>query len=72
MRWGLSELLMPIFPVASGVSAEVRALVPKYAEDGRAYLKRMNMQPQQTARFDPALNLARSYDAGWIMHGGFL
>ncbi len=71
MRWGLSELLMPIFPVAAGASAEVRVLVPKYAADGRAMIKRTNMNPQQTARFDPMLNAGRNRDAGWILNGGF-
>lgn len=71
MRWGLAELLMPIFPVAAGASMEVRALVPQYAAQGRGLIKRTNMNPQQTARFDPALNAGRAKDAGWILTGGF-
>jgi hypothetical protein len=71
MRWGLAELLMPIFPVAAGASMEVRALVPQYAAQGRGMIKRTNMNPQQTARFDPMLNTGRAKDAGWILTGGF-
>lgn len=70
MRWGLAELLIPIFPGTAN-AAEVRALVPKYAADGRSLIKRTNMVPQQTAQFDPVLNAGRRNDAGWIMHGGF-
>jgi hypothetical protein len=71
MRWGLAELLMPIFPVAAGASMEVRGLVPQYAAQGRGMIKRTNMNPQQTARFDPVLNAGRAKDAGWILTGGF-
>lgn len=71
MRWGLAELLMPVFPVASGASGEMRAKVPEFAQQGRAMIKRTNMQPQQTAKFDPMLNAGRAKDAGWILSGGF-
>jgi hypothetical protein len=71
MRWGLAELLMPVFPVAAGASMEVRALVPQYAAQGRGMIKRTNMNPQQSAKFDPVLNSGRAKDAGWILTGGF-
>lgn len=71
MRWGLAEFLMPAYPVAAGQSGEIRALVPAYAAQGRGMLKRTNMQPPQTARFDPILNAGRAKDAGWILSGGF-
>ena len=71
MRWGLAELIMPEYPVAAGASAELRALIPKYAKDSRDFIKRANMVPQQTASFDPILNAASNRnDAGWIFHGG--
>lgn len=71
LRWGLAELLMPEFPVAAGASAEVRALVPKYASDARAMLKRINMQPPPAATFDDLLAARIGRDAGFIMNGGF-
>jgi hypothetical protein len=71
MRWGLAELLMPIFPVAAGASMEVRAPRAAIRRAGRGMIKRTNMNPQQTARFDPMLNTGRAKDAGWILTGGF-
>jgi hypothetical protein len=35
-------------------------------------VKRTNMQPIQTARFDDVLIAGKRKDAGWILHGGFL
>lgn len=68
MRWNLAELLLPSYgrndPTLIG-------LVQKFAAQGRAYIKRTNMQPQQASRFDPVLVSNRRKDAGWILHGGF-
>lgn len=71
LRYGLAELLMPEYPVAAGASGEVRALIPKYAADGRAHIKRLNSVPQQPARFDDILAARAGKDAGWILSGGF-
>lgn len=71
MRWGLAELLMPYYP-ATAAAAEIRALIPEYAAQARAMLKRMNMQPPVPATFDDLLAARAGRDAGWIMHGGFL
>ncbi len=70
MRWNLAELLMPLFPGTAN-AAEIRALIPKYAADGRALIKRTNMIPQQAAQFDAVLNAGRRNDASFIMDGGF-
>jgi len=72
LRWNLAEALMPEYPVASGASQETRALIPEFAAQSRAWLKRTNMQPVQTIRFDDVIVKKNSRDAGWIMHGGFL
>ncbi len=68
LRFGLAELLMPEYGRTSQSSA---ALVAQYAANGRALIKRTNMQPQQYARFDPAIVSNRRQDAGFILTGGF-
>ena len=70
LRFNLAELLMPEFGVKE---AAVMQMVSTQAANTRAWVKRTNMQPLQTARFDPVLTggkLAR--DASFILHGGFL
>ena len=68
LRYNLAELMMPEY----GRSAhETAALVMKFAADGRALIKRTNMQPQPNARFDPMLMTQRRNDASWFLHGGF-
>ncbi len=68
MRFGLAELLMPEF----GKSDQIQvAMIKEQAEAGRAWIKRTNMQPLQTVKFDDVLIARRGKDAGWILHGGF-
>jgi hypothetical protein len=47
------------------------AMIMAQAAAGRAMIKRTNMQPLQTVRFDDVLTVKRGNDAGWILHGGF-
>ena len=68
MRYGLAELLMPEYGKNSQAQAQ---MVMQFAARGRAYIKRSNMQPMQTSKFDPVLMSGRQNDAGWIMTGGF-
>lgn len=68
MRWNLAELLLPSYGQNEPLLVQ---LVQKYAAQGRSWLKRTNMQPQQASRFDPVLIGNRRKDAGWILHGGF-
>lgn len=70
LRYCLAELLMPEFP-GTAAAAEIRALIPQYAERGRRYIRRTNMQPVQKVQFDPMLRQGKVNDAGWILHGGF-
>lgn len=70
LRYCLAELLMPEYP-ATSAAAETRALVPKYAQQGRDYIKRTNMRPVPRVHFDPILRQGKVNDAGWIMNGGF-
>lgn len=70
LMWSLAEILIPSFP-ATGAAAETRALIPGFAANGRAMIKRTNMQPQQLMGVDPAIVSRRGRDAGWILHGGF-
>lgn len=69
MRWGLAELLLPGYgrdnPTLTG-------LIKDYAAQGRAFIKRTNMQPQQQAKFDVTLVAGKRKDAGWVLSGGFL
>lgn len=68
IRWNLAELLLPSYgkndPVLVG-------LVRDFASQGRGFLKRTNMQPQQAARFDTVLLAGKKKDAGFILSGGF-
>ena len=68
LRFGLAELLMPEYGVASSAQAE---LVTTMAKRGRAYIKSKNMRPQAAMTFDPVLSTNQRADAGWIMSGGF-
>ena len=68
MRFGLAELLMPEFGKAD--QGQV-SMIMMQAAAGRAWIKRTNMQPLQTAHFDDVLVARRGRDAGWILHGGF-
>lgn len=69
IRWNLAELLMPEYGKNDPVIVQ---MVMKNAADSRAWVKRTNMQPPQTARFDDALiSMHRRNDAGWIYSGGF-
>jgi hypothetical protein len=68
MRFGLAELLMPEF----GKSDQGQvAMIMAQAAAGRAWIKRTNMQPLQTAHFDDVLIARRGRDAGFVLHGGF-
>lgn len=67
IRWNLAELLLPSY----GRNDQMLiSLVQKFAAQGRQYIKRTNMNPQQSARFDTAL-VGRRKDASFILHGGF-
>ena len=68
MRFNLAELLMPEYGKADTTQIE---MVMRQAAVGRAWIKRTNMQPMQTMRFDDVLIAGRRKDAGWILHGGF-
>lgn len=67
LRFSLAELMLPEY----GRSSEGGAIM-RYAAEGRALIKRTNMQPQQYSRFDPMLmGQTPVIDAGWILTGGF-
>lgn len=69
IRWNLAELLLPEYGKNDKV---INSMIIKNAEDSRAWVKRSNMAPPQTARFDDALvNMNRRNDAAWIFSGGF-
>jgi hypothetical protein len=69
-QWILAESLMPLFP-ATAAAAEVRSMVPTFARQARAFLKKVNQVPQTPASFDDLPAVRGGADAGWIMHGGF-
>lgn len=68
IMWNLCELLMPSYGKNDGAQI---AMVQNNARQGKALIKRTNMNPQQTVRFDDALIPSRRKDAGWILSGGF-
>ena len=70
IRWNLAEQLLPEYGKNDPVMVQ---LVQRNAADGRAWIKRTNMQPPPIAQFDPALlSYRKSVDAAWIYYGGFL
>lgn len=70
LRDNLAERLIPVYP-ATGNASETRAITMDHAKQGRAFIRRNNILPQQTMYVDPALMGTRGNDAGWILHGGF-
>jgi hypothetical protein len=68
MRWQLAELLMPEFGKANQLMV---SMIEAQAKKWRGIIKKMNMQPQQVAKFDPVIMSGRPNDAGWILSGGF-
>ena len=69
MRHNLAELLMPSYGKVNQMQI---AMIQANAKNGKALIKRTNMQPVQTSRFDDVLAMRRGADAGWILHGGFM
>ena len=68
LRWCLAERLMPMFGKASATQI---AMITAFAGQAKATIKRTNMKPVQSARFNDALLSSRQKDAGWILTGGF-
>jgi len=69
MRYSLSELLVPEY---GGASASAMEDIHRIASEGRAAIKRANMQPQRMVQLDPMLMSQRGVnDAGWFLTGGF-
>jgi hypothetical protein len=69
LRWCLAELLIPEYGRSSH---DATAVIMKYAANGRAMIKKTNMQPQQTMRFDPMLlRGGPAANAGWILTSGY-
>jgi hypothetical protein len=64
LRWCLAERLMPMYGKASQTQI---AMIVAFAAQGKATLKRTNMKPMQSARFNDALLSSRQKDAGWIL-----
>jgi hypothetical protein len=68
LRWCLAERLMPMYGKASQTQI---AMITAFAAQGKATIKRTNMKPIQSARFQDAMLSSRQKDAGWILSGGF-
>lgn len=69
LRFNLAELLIPEYGRSSHDSTE---LVLRFAAEGRAFIKRTNMQPQPKSHFDPILQgRTKVADASWILNGGY-
>lgn len=68
LRWCLAERLMPMFGKVNQIQL---AMIGNYAAQGKATVKRINMQPPKVARYPDALMMGRAKDAGFIMDGGF-
>ena len=69
IRRNLAMLLMPGY---GKINATQIAMISESAKEGKALIKRTNMQPTQLSSFDGALYQGASNDAGWILSGGFL
>jgi phospholipase/lecithinase/hemolysin len=68
LRWCLAERLMPMYGKASQTQI---AMINAYAAQAKSTIKRTNMKPIQSARFQDAMLSSRQKDAGWILSGGF-
>ena len=68
LRWCLAERLMPMYGKASTTQI---AMIQAYAAQAKSTIKRTNMKPIQSARFQDAMLASRQRDAGWILSGGF-
>jgi hypothetical protein len=68
LRWCLAERLMPMFGKASPTQIQ---MINSFASHAKATIKRTNMRPVQTARFEDSLIVGKRADAGWILTGGF-
>ena len=68
LRWCLAERLMPMYGKASQTQI---AMINAYAAQAKATVKRTNMKPIQSARFQDAMLASRQKDAGWVLSGGF-
>jgi len=68
LRWCLAERLMPMYGKASPTQIQ---MINSFAGHAKATIKRTNMRPVQTARFEDSLIVGKRADAGWILSGGF-
>jgi hypothetical protein len=68
LRWCLAERLMPMYGKASPTQIQ---MINGFAGHAKATIKRTNMRPVQTARFEDTLIVGKRADAGWILTGGF-
>jgi hypothetical protein len=68
LRWCLAERLMPMYGKTSQTQI---AMIQAYAAQAKSTIKRTNMKPIQSARFQDAMLASRQKDAGWILSGGF-
>ena len=68
LRWCLAERMMPMY---GKTNATQIAMINAYAAQGKATLKRINMQPPKVARYPDSLMMGKAKDAGFIMDGGF-
>jgi hypothetical protein len=68
LRWCLAERLMPMYGKASPTQIQ---MINGFAGHAKATIKRTNMRPVQTARFDASLVVGKRADAGFILTGGF-
>jgi hypothetical protein len=68
LRWCLAERLMPMYGKVNQTQIQ---MINAYAMQSKSTIKRTNMQPMQTARYNDALLSSRQKDAGWILTGGF-
>jgi hypothetical protein len=68
LRWCLAERLMPMYGKASPTQIQ---MINSFAGHAKATIKRTNMRPVQTARFEDSLIVGKRADAGWILTGGF-
>ena len=68
LRWCLAERMMPMY----GKTGQAQiAMITAYANQSKATLKRINMQPPKVARYPDSLMMGKAKDAGFIMDGGF-
>jgi hypothetical protein len=69
IRRNLAMELLPSYGKASPTQIQ---MLMQSAAKGKGLIRKTNMTPMQSATFDSVLQPGRAFDAGWILHSGYM